>query len=618
MRDSVTIVNAIKKAPYSGLALKHIKVLSVGCTALASLCNVQQLAAYACEAASTETTASDCAQTTKTKSSIQAVDPLNSPAIQTQSPIQWSPSQLIADGLIPESHQSKEALGSPTKKPSLPSQTTKHLPPEKQTYLQVGDMGDQVYDLQKRLNEIGLETTVDGIFGVQTKHSVLAFQASRNLIQDGVVGPETYKALFIDPSGNAVNGSGNGQPVRRDRSADLQADNRQVSPSPQSSQSEATPPPAVSSSKLPAQQTATDIDGGIENTAVASSVETNPKQDSKQVPIAGQPILGLDKSVVEILNPDGTVDPNGIVDEAGDIVNYTITATNAGNVSLTGVSIVDALTGDTLATDETLDVDEVKVFGYRYTVRQSDIDDDGGGDSSLDNKATANSNQTSAKSDSESVPIQQMPALRVNKTATGIDTKNDGILNQAGDVIDYLIAVENTGNQTLTNVSINDPTLGNQFIDELASGDRKTFTARYVLTQADIDTNGGGDGDIDNTVIATADQINPVKDFAEILVVQVPDLTIEKRVLEVDETGDGVLNNPGEIVAYEVIVTNSGNQTLTNVTLQDPLFGGVIEDNVTLAPGQSKSYSLAYAITQKDIDNNGNADDRIASLIPTK
>ena len=36
------------------------------------------------------------------------------------------------------------------------------------------------------------------------------------------------------------------------------------------------------------------------------------------------------------------------------------------------------------------------------------------------------------------------------------------------------------------------------------------------MTQADIDNNGGGDGDIDNTATADSDQTGPVTDSAAV------------------------------------------------------------------------------------------------------
>ena len=38
-----------------------------------------------------------------------------------------------------------------------------------------------------------------------------------------------------------------------------------------------------------------------------------------------------------------------MVDEVGDVLNYTVTVTNTGNVTLTGVTVVDPLTGQNIS-----------------------------------------------------------------------------------------------------------------------------------------------------------------------------------------------------------------------------------------------------------------------------
>ena len=61
--------------------------------------------------------------------------------------------------------------------------------------LAFGDRGESVKWLQWILNHHGTNLAIDGIFGKQTKLSVLLFQGEHDLVADGIVGPKTIAAL---------------------------------------------------------------------------------------------------------------------------------------------------------------------------------------------------------------------------------------------------------------------------------------------------------------------------------------------------------------------------------------------------------------------------------------
>lgn len=68
-------------------------------------------------------------------------------------------------------------------------------PPYQGTPIAQGSRGPRVAMWQARLNQLGgNRLAVDGIFGGQTKTATIAFQASRHLALDGVVGPATWAA----------------------------------------------------------------------------------------------------------------------------------------------------------------------------------------------------------------------------------------------------------------------------------------------------------------------------------------------------------------------------------------------------------------------------------------
>lgn len=65
--------------------------------------------------------------------------------------------------------------------------------------LHTGSRGASVSQLQQLLLSNGFNPgTVDGIFGSMTYHAVVAFQRSKNLVQDGIVGLMTWTALGVN------------------------------------------------------------------------------------------------------------------------------------------------------------------------------------------------------------------------------------------------------------------------------------------------------------------------------------------------------------------------------------------------------------------------------------
>lgn len=62
--------------------------------------------------------------------------------------------------------------------------------------LRSGSKGDDVVDLQEKLNALGYNCgSADGIFGSKTKSAVKAYQKAKGLVEDGIVGRNTWASL---------------------------------------------------------------------------------------------------------------------------------------------------------------------------------------------------------------------------------------------------------------------------------------------------------------------------------------------------------------------------------------------------------------------------------------
>lgn len=63
-------------------------------------------------------------------------------------------------------------------------------------FLGPGLWGADVFELQMRLRDMGYDIVADGRYGPNTTRAVMAFQRSRGLQADGLVGPETVARII--------------------------------------------------------------------------------------------------------------------------------------------------------------------------------------------------------------------------------------------------------------------------------------------------------------------------------------------------------------------------------------------------------------------------------------
>ncbi|MEL7561556.1 MAG: hypothetical protein AAGU24_00260, partial [Dehalogenimonas sp.] len=235
-----------------------------------------------------------------------------------------------------------------------------------------------------------------------------------------------------------------------------------------------------------------------------------------------------------------------------------------------------------------------------YTVTQADLDNKGGGDGDIDNTATGDCAELDPISDSEDVPLVFNPAYTIDKTVVSVTGGSGGSADSAGDIINYQVVLTNTGNVTLTSITMADtlvtlgaPTSKSANEDnDLDVGESWTWTYSYTVTQADLDNKGGGDGDIDNTATGDCAELDPISDSEDVPLAFNPAVDIEKFVsvdggvtwLDADSAlGPYVL--VGDSVKFKVIVTNTGNVTLgIGVVDTDFTFAGIV---TSLAPGAS-------------------------------
>ena len=163
-----------------------------------------------------------------------------------------------------------------------------------------------------------------------------------------------------------------------------------------------------------------------------------------------------------------------------------------------------------------------------------------------------------------------------------------------GGTVTWTIRVENTGDVTLTNVVVTDP---------LALGCEKTFASlapaaveSYTCSLADVKS--------DFTNVATVKGTPPVgpdvtdNDPSSVDVIN-PRIDIRKNA----EGADSQQVVSGGTVTWTIRVENTGDVTLTNVVVTDPLALGCEKTFASLAPAAVESYTCSLADVKSDFTN---------------
>jgi len=369
----------------------------------------------------------------------------------------------------------------------------------------------------------------------------------------------------------------------------------------------------------------------------------------------------------------------------GDVITYTYTVTNNGNVPLSDVTLdetgfggsgttpVPAFTSGTGgATPTSLPPGETLAYTASYAVTATDLVA-----GFVDNQATVSAlpgndvagQEITDLSDSENpgdggtqgsldeddpnrteftLPVIFNPAIEAVKTA---DTSGISDPAQVGETIDYTIVISNTGDLDLINITLSD-TLTNgsgtssnptpAFVassagspnGSLAAGENATYEFTYAITQGDLDS-----GSISNTATANATTLlglpvsdvsddnddldgNTVDDPTVSLLPVSPSISVTKIANDTTNVA------AGQTVTYSYRVENTGNQTISNISLVDVHNGNgpapvpanetldvdnsppsdssdtTLNDGIwsTLAPGDIVLFTADYTVLQQDLD----------------
>jgi uncharacterized repeat protein (TIGR01451 family)/MYXO-CTERM domain-containing protein len=342
--------------------------------------------------------------------------------------------------------------------------------------------------------------------------------------------------------------------------------------------------------------TTTDTCGTVANSA---SVDAS----NNTVVTAGPVYITVDCPGIQVEKEadDDTVD-------AGEPIGFNITVWNNGPGVAKDVVLTDDLPGDVdwqidggsgaqfceisggTLTCEFGDMSPGEGQGASYTVHVS-ADTDYTDCATLDNTAVVTISNGPGDDDDASVTVNCPPI--------GIDIEKGGPdLAHVGDTITYDFTVQLTTDETLYDVTVTDPNCnegapvyvsGDDGDSALEPGEVWSYTCTHVVTDSDPDP-------LPNTATVTGKSDDgretTDQDDHEVDLIH-PDIRIVKTVSP--DSG-----NPGDVVTYTYVVTNTGDTTLYDVTVDDDVIGH-IGDIDELAPGESVTLTKDWTLPEDEV-----------------
>jgi uncharacterized repeat protein (TIGR01451 family) len=351
-------------------------------------------------------------------------------------------------------------------------------------------------------------------------------------------------------------------------------------------------------------------------------------------------------TIKKYVNSDDAQDnDNAVGVDTNTAFTYSVVVANTGNVALSNVKVWDVLPAGVSYVDNTLKLDGVTVANDSpfFTTTGVNIPSIAVGASkkfTFSAKIVTRNdlekiqkcgllwsyhkNTAKANPSGSALGEKQDPAvIKCNFISDPAVTIEKKVNNQerdevaVGEDFTYSLVVTNTGNVTLTDAVVTDTApAGVTFlstdkgsiarnvlsytIPSLAPGASTTINIRAEATAYRA-------GDITNTACVNADEVSPSEqddcDNAVITITPTPAVTIEKKVNNQERDEVAV----GEDFTYSLVVTNTGNVTLTDAVVTDTAPAGVtflstdkgsIARNVlsytipSLAPGASTTINI--------------------------
>ena len=297
----------------------------------------------------------------------------------------------------------------------------------------------------------------------------------------------------------------------------------------------------------------------------------------------------------------------------GGTATFTIVVTNNGPVALSNVRITDALSPDCAKTSANIkDLASLAPgASVTYTCSLANVQ------SSFVNSATATGTPVGGGPDvsaTDTAPVTVTPPPPSGGTPNIGITKNaapgqKGQTITSGGTATWTIVVTNTGTLTLSNVSVSDPLAPNcnqsgstiAALASMAPGASVTYNCSLGNVTANFTNVATATGTGSNGQTVTANDSAPVNVTVPPAVIPKPPAS--KPAIDIVKDPKTQSLTIGGTATFKITVTNTGDVTLTDVTVTDQPSPDCNRNIGTLAVGQSKSYTCTKTNVQADFQN---------------
>lgn len=288
----------------------------------------------------------------------------------------------------------------------------------------------------------------------------------------------------------------------------------------------------------------------------------------------------------------------------GDKITYSYKVTNTGNVTLElkDITIDDSILNETLKINavESGELEPGKNYTFtttEYTVKSEDA-----------GKKFTSAAKASVTIDGVEEPIQSDEAsaeFTVKTLSLSVKIAVDKEKAVVGDTLNYTIEVKNDGETDLKDIIVkadlgNDTLTPSEKFDLGINDEPKILTATYVVKEKDKKVTNVvsaiGKDPNENDVNSNSSSVETVVNDTTPTTPTTPEPT---RSLKLVKTVNNEHPLPGETVTYKFEVTNTGNITLKNIKIEDPMIDKTKFNPQyvgSLEAGKSATFTATYTV----------------------